>query len=72
MGNRAEFALGNELLFGVLRKRVHHGREFGLEALAGDLMAVNLDNYPEGVIVTLKQNASSGEYAFSAKAGSFY
>ena len=72
VGNHVEFQLTDELLFGVVDFPLRPGEVFDTRSVSSDLVAVNLNNFPMGVVVTLTQKPGGGSYVFTTEEAELY
>ena len=66
VGSQAEFRWKPYLYFGVVKK-MDTGEVFQNISVTQDSFCVDLTKYQTGLLVTLTQNHSSGEYVFRAR-----
>ncbi len=63
--DQVDFKLEPKLTFAIARS-INHGQTFTSAEITSFKETFDLSDYPNGIEVTLKQIASSGEYQFSA------
>ena len=66
VGDQVDFTLKPIISFAVVRN-MHVGKVFTSLEITSALTEFDLSEYPNGIIVTLKQKGSSGQYEFSAE-----
>ena len=66
IGDQVDFTLKPIISFAVVRN-MHIGKVFSSLEITSALTEFDLSEYPNGIIVTLKQRGSSGQYEFSAE-----
>ena len=66
VGDQVEFLVKPILYFGVT-KNLDYGRAFFTFEIMSKIEKFDLNNYPNGMVVTLTQEAGGGKYEFSAQ-----
>ena len=66
VGDQVDFLVKPILYFGVT-KNLDYGRAFFTFEIMSKIEKFDLNNYPNGMVVTLIQQAGGGKYEFSAQ-----
>lgn len=64
--NQVDFMLQPKIYFGVVRN-MHVGDTFTSLEITSSLEMFDLSDFPNGIVVTLKQSPGGGRYSFAAE-----